>query len=641
MRKSTRSFGARICALVIALWLIFAGVLTWAVAQDFQNQIYECAVSMMGSMSGRDYPSGGPATLPGTESLRQISHLGDPYLWLQTQPLLPFVLEQTPDSYGSSDWFWGDWELLYGFQPAIVFYDEAGTPLIKSGNLLSMNYITEECWMAQNTQTQAVAYIDLDKLPPGTAFPRLEHWSFPMGASLINMFSQVIRATGYFVGDEFVPVSADIAQDFELVPDDRFVETICRRDYQGYDQWERALTLEAPSQIPLVTIYIRETGGYSYEHTGVRVKGKDYVSLVDYAKDLDAPHKAGNLMESFFIISGSASENTGADSLRMAIRTKPLRFALLRLIPAYLVGSLLIGLCLWLLLRRICNQLTLPLSRISSFMDSGKPLEPCSSWEDVRAVEGYMRQSQDQLRSLQNENQQLRAALDYAKHAEENRRQLVSNITHELKTPLAVIHGYAEGLQAGIAEEKRDYYLRTILEESEKMDAMVLEMLDLSRLEAGKVHLSADHFSLRKLTWDILDKLAPEESRTHSISFRSADDCMITADEGRIAQVITNLISNALRYTPQDGCIWLQVNAAEGAAHFHITNHAEHLSEEVLEQIFDSFYRADASRSDKGTGLGLPIARSIIHLHGGVLTARNTWVNGEPCLEFAFELPLK
>ena len=88
----------------------------------------------------------------------------------------------------------------------------------------------------------------------------------------------------------------------------------------------------------------------------------------------------------------------------------------------------------------------------------------------------------------------LNTALDYAKTAEENRRQMTSNIAHELKTPLAVIHSYAEGLRERVAEEKRDRYLEVILSETERTDGMVLELLDLSRLEAGKVKLARETF---------------------------------------------------------------------------------------------------------------------------------------------------
>ena len=216
------------------------------------------------------------------------------------------------------------------------------------------------------------------------------------------------------------------------------------------------------------------------------------------------------------------------------------------------------------------------------------------------------------------------------------------NITHELKTPLAIIHSYAEGLQSGIAGDKKEKYLATILEEAERMDAMVLEMLDHSRLESGKVKLSADHFSLLKLTESIAEKLAPAmDERQLRLSWGFTNDCFLTADEARMGQVVTNLLTNAVRYTPDGGTIWLRVFSDEKDATFQIENEAEHLPKEVLEKIFETFYRTDDSRTGRSTGLGLPIARSIVELHRGKLTARNTWVNGQKCIQFSFTIPLK
>jgi signal transduction histidine kinase len=219
---------------------------------------------------------------------------------------------------------------------------------------------------------------------------------------------------------------------------------------------------------------------------------------------------------------------------------------------------------------------------------------------------------------------------------------MVSNITHELKTPLAIIHSYAEGLQSGIAEEKKEKYLSTILEEAERMDGMVLEMLDHSRLESGKVRLATDHFSLYQLTASIAEKLTPAmEERQLKLSWGFSNDCMLTADESRMAQVVTNLMTNAVRYTPEGGSIWLRVFADAKDATFQIENEGTHLPEEIREKIFETFYRADDSRTGKGTGLGLPIAKSIVELHRGTIKVQNTYTNGKPTILFTVTIPLK
>ncbi len=625
MKKGFRSLNIRICALAIALWLACAGFLTWAVAQDFQNQIYSAAQELLWSQHEKKGDLEG--STPGEGSLKQIAQLGYPYSFLRTEALLPVVLDQSPKSYSSKDWFWDEWELLYGFQAVTVFYDEAGEPMIKSGNLMSMHYFSEKNWDGKNLEYQGSAYIDLDKLPADlwlevSDIRRDSPWG--IGPS-DDIFGRVLRAKGYFSGDEFLPVFLDVGWPLE----------------HGGVNWENQLTLEAPPDVELETVYAWETGGSAFHHKAVTVGGKAYPSLVDFALENGDKHSLGNLIQTVFTLSAKAPGDTGANRWQLTVMTWPLQYAMLRMIPFYLVGSLAVALCLWLLLRSIQNNVVSPLKSMNVRAEAGYQVMPRSNWKEIRQAEERLLQSQNQVHSLQNDIQQLNAGLEYARNAEENRRQLVSNIAHELKTPLAVIHGYAEGLQAGIAEEKKEYYLDTILEESEKMDAMVLEMLDLSRLEAGKVRLSMDHFSMLALAKEILNKLAPEESRVHQISVSFSNDCMVVADEGRIGQVMTNLISNALKYTPEGGNIGLQVYADEGTAHFRIVNTGKHLPEEALEKIFESFYRVDTARSQKGTGLGLPIARSIIQLHRGTLTARNVWDRGTQCLEFAFEIPVQ
>lgn len=230
-------------------------------------------------------------------------------------------------------------------------------------------------------------------------------------------------------------------------------------------------------------------------------------------------------------------------------------------------------------------------------------------------------------------------ALDYAKNAEENRRNMVSAIAHELKTPLAVIHSYAEGLQTGIAARKQEKYLTVIQEETEKLDALVLEMLELSRLEAGKVTLRTDQFSLQTLTEGVFERLAlAAEGKQLQIDLQFGQEFTVNADEARIDQVITNFATNAIKYTPAGGSIRVRVQRKpyEGVAQFVIENDSPPLSQEALSQIWNSFYRADPARSSGGTGLGLAIAKNIIKLHQGSCAVRNTKTG----VEFSFRIPL-
>ena len=243
--------------------------------------------------------------------------------------------------------------------------------------------------------------------------------------------------------------------------------------------------------------------------------------------------------------------------------------------------------------------------------------------------------NRDRCQVQKNEINRLNTALTYAKTAEENRRRMTSSIAHELKTPLAVIHSYAEGLKEHIAEEKRDKYLDVILSETERMDAMVLEMLDLSRLEAGKIKLARDEFDLSQLTRSIWERLSRAAgAKDLHVTLHLPETCPITADEGRIGQVLENFISNAVKYTPTGGNIAISIETGRQKTSFFIQNDCPPLSKEALSKVWDTFYRADEARSGGGTGLGLAIAKSIIELHGGRCSVRNT----ETGVMFSFSL---
>ena len=317
-------------------------------------------------------------------------------------------------------------------------------------------------------------------------------------------------------------------------------------------------------------------------------------------------------------------------TIMTAMQASPLKIAMSFLRNVYFI-TFSVALSGFLLIRsRVRKHLLVPIQCINEGMAANwahisvlneknpKWKEPFELWE-------HYRQTQDALRNNKNEISRLTTALHYAKTAEENRRQMTSNIAHELKTPLAVIHSYAEGLKEHIAEEKREKYLDVILSESERTDAMVLEMLDLSRLEAGKVKLSRDDFSLTELTKSVFEKLKlAAQAKELQISFDFRGECILTADESRIAQVVENFASNAVKYTPVGGTITVQISATRGKTSFIIENDCKPFSSEALNKVWDTFYRADEARSNDGTGLGLAIAKSIIELHGGSCSAHNT-----------------
>lgn len=313
-----------------------------------------------------------------------------------------------------------------------------------------------------------------------------------------------------------------------------------------------------------------------------------------------------------------------------AVSCSPWRTAWAELRYVYFLTFLLAVILILLARAVIRRRLTKPLQQLGTALaqdNSEKDWQPESSpcWGECRLLRDGFEQYSDILHKQKNEITRLNTALEYAKKAEEDRRQITSNIAHELKTPLAVIHSYAEGLKENTAEGKRDKYIDVILTEAERTDSMVLEMLDLSRLEAGKVKLSRDDFSLIALTQSIFEKLAiTAQAKNLQIDFSFPDDFIVTADENRIAQVIENFATNAIKYTPDGGHIQVSIQKDGTNVTFIIENESTPLSWDALHHVWDAFYRADESRSGGGTGLGLAIAKSIIDLHSGSCSVRNT-----------------
>lgn len=227
-----------------------------------------------------------------------------------------------------------------------------------------------------------------------------------------------------------------------------------------------------------------------------------------------------------------------------------------------------------------------------------------------------------ELRPLQDELTRQQQAIAYAKNAEESRRAMTSAIAHELKTPIAVMSSYAQALQEHIDESKQDYYLGVIREEADKMDRMVLELLDLSRLEAGRYKLRRQDFNLTELVREILKPLEPEIAEKHlDISWQIGEE-KVNGDRYRFGQVVENYLTNAIRHTPVSGKIVLRIGMNHET--FSVENQGEHIPQENIKKVWETFWQGDAARNTRGSGLGLAICRTIMTLHGGSCKVENT-----------------
>lgn len=206
---------------------------------------------------------------------------------------------------------------------------------------------------------------------------------------------------------------------------------------------------------------------------------------------------------------------------------------------------------------------------------------------------------------------------------EKGRRLLVDGISHELKTPLSLIRTYSEGLKEKIAEDKKEDYLAVIIEETYKMDEMVLEMLDLSKLETDAYVLKQQEINLNQLIdKENMSKQKLLDNNGIQMLFETDKTYYIQADKERIRQVINNLLMNAILHTPVKGKITISLKDNK----LEIENEGKPIPQAQKEHIWEAFYKGDTAVMDyqKGTGLGLAIVREILRLHQFKYGVENT-----------------
>ena len=267
---------------------------------------------------------------------------------------------------------------------------------------------------------------------------------------------------------------------------------------------------------------------------------------------------------------------------------------------------------------------------------------PITSNDEIGRLSGSINNLSDQLRTKIEElsvaNEQLRQELLHKQKVDDMRRNFISDISHELKTPLAIILGYCEGLQMNVNSDEREYYCSVIEDEAIRMSNLASRLLQLAELESGEIEPEMTVFDLRGLAEDRLNKLAlllDERGINHYMECTS-DNTYVRADLERIEEVINNLLTNAKNHTPDGGEISLSLASEGDFITCRIHNTGSHIPEESLERIWDSFYKVDKARTRSygGSGLGLKIVSSILAAHNASYGARNT----ETGVEFHFTL---
>jgi signal transduction histidine kinase len=226
--------------------------------------------------------------------------------------------------------------------------------------------------------------------------------------------------------------------------------------------------------------------------------------------------------------------------------------------------------------------------------------------------------------------------------SQQSQRDFIANISHELKTPLTSIQGFAQAIQDGTvsAPEALQQAAGVIISEAGRMYDLVMDLLSLARLDAGTADLRTDPVDLNELLNNVADKFIPQ-ARKAQVTLQTRLDPLptIQGDSDRLAQVFNNLIDNAIKFTPAGGSVQISAAPLAKGVEVKVADTGIGIAPADQQRIFERFYQADKSRrggSHRGVGLGLAIARQIIQAHGGSLTVRSQPGQGS---EFSVRLP--
>jgi PAS domain S-box len=238
---------------------------------------------------------------------------------------------------------------------------------------------------------------------------------------------------------------------------------------------------------------------------------------------------------------------------------------------------------------------------------------------------------------------QAAVALDNSKLFEEVNRlnakkdEFIALASHELRTPLTTINGYLQIVKKKLDDPKKITFIDKTLNQVTKLTKLVAEMLDISRIETGKLDFAMEPFDLRESVKDVVDTFRYAEA-SHTITFaEQGNPVPVMADRMRIEQVITNLLGNAIKYSPQSNRVEVLLEYEDDSVRVNIKDQGIGITEEQQKQLFTRFYRAEGTDKIPGLGIGLYLSKEIIERHGGTVGVESVFGKGSM---FYFTLPI-
>ncbi len=291
--------------------------------------------------------------------------------------------------------------------------------------------------------------------------------------------------------------------------------------------------------------------------------------------------------------------------------------------------------------------IALALSLILAFAISRWVADPLQ--KVVRAAQRYPAEEMKSIspagpHEVQDLTRAFNSMIDRVESSQRSQREFVANVSHELKTPLTSIQGFAQAILDDTADtpEARKQAAQIIYNEAARMHRMALDLLDLAKLEAGTADLKMSPVNVGLLLWSVSEKFTPQAQKAGVYLQVVAPQHLplLMGDADRLVQVLANLVDNALKFTPRHGEVTLAAENAGEEVRISITDSGIGIPNETLPRLFDRFYQVDPSRAGgehHGAGLGLAIVREIIEAHNGKISVRSEVGHGTT---FVIHLPL-
>jgi len=371
-----------------------------------------------------------------------------------------------------------------------------------------------------------------------------------------------------------------------------------------------------------MTKILEETPFYVLRQSRERMSGMDYLEMI------------GTLENGDYFIMKTPLESI-RDSVMLANRFYTIIGASVILISAIII---------YLFSRRV----TKPVMELADISKRMTALDFDAKFEskgenEIDVLGEHMNQLSETLEKtiseLKTANNELRRDIEHKEKIDEMRKEFLANVSHELKTPLALIQGYAEGLKDGISEDdqSREYYLEVIMDEAQKMNAMVRKLLTLNEVEFGQDAVTMERFDVSEVIEGIAGSYALfVQQKGGKLRLNVQRPLYVWSDELKIEEVISNYLGNACNHLDGERIIEIKAEQKDEKVRISVFNTGKQIPEEDMERIWEKFYKVDKAHTREygGSGIGLSIVKAIMESVNGSYGAKN-YLNG---VEFWIEL---